>query len=331
VTFGGHAKLDGTLDHSTVTDEDRKAAARVLDEFHQFIDVSVQKVKDYHKLFIFMIYVTFFLSVVSMQARFTSRSGSMYELIKGNLFDVATQTVDQNGVVLDTMASKEVFYDWLDQKLLKTIFVKAPCGDNICEAPDEYPQFQAADDARQFVGCAADCGRAPTKKVTVHFFDAWKLYYAYEEMAYAFEYGFRGKSAVAWGATDSKGNVLIKPQAAWNLCSVNLKQFGYFEEVCIFDGDVFIQGKPYRTAELEEGSSLYAIPKEVDLFEGEWEVRIAYDGFAWPDASNNGEMVNIAYPAVRGHICQGEPDADECVAARVRARLPSRHLRPRAL
>ena len=78
----------------------------------------------------------------------------------------------------------------LQTAVLDSIFTQHDCGDGVCAAPDEYPTFQAADDARQFVGCRADCGLARAATVTVSFFDAWKLKRAHELME------ARGRDAV---------------------------------------------------------------------------------------------------------------------------------------
>ena len=67
--------------------------------------------------------------------------------------------------------------------ILDSIFTDPVCGNAHCETPEEYPAFQAADDARgeaDFSGqqCQADCGPAPTRAVTVNFYDPWKLWCA---------------------------------------------------------------------------------------------------------------------------------------------------------
>ena len=98
------------------------------------------------------------------------------------------------------------------------------------------------------------------------------------------------------------------PVAGWNICSRNLKEEGFFETVCMFDGDVFIEGLPYRTDELEDGGSLFGGSLSFDLFEGLWELRIAFSGFSW---SYDGAEVPIAFPAVRGEICIEGNDGDD--------------------
>ena len=120
------------------------------------------------------------------------------------------------------------------------------------------------------------------------------------------------------------------PVAGWNICSRNLKEYGSFETVCIFDGsdvtdvvdttgavaDNFcdtgdteyfcIDGLPYRTTELAYAGSQpgdfsgFGDKLTVDLFDDEWELRIAFKNFAW---EKDGSKVDIAFPSVRGQIC----------------------------
>ena len=109
--------------------------------------------------------------------------------------------------------------------------------------------------------CQADCGPAPTRDVTVNFYDPWKLWYAYQIVDDAFENGWQGLSAFRWGAADVNGERLVTPAAGWNICSKEKKEFGFFEYVCVFDGDVFIEGLPYRTAELDVNSGKFGDSK----------------------------------------------------------------------
>ena len=81
----------------------------------------------------------------------------------------------------------------------------------------------------------------------------------------AFENGWQGLSAFRWGAADVAGARVATPAAGWNLCSLDHREYGFFEEVCIFDGDVFIAGLPYRTAELNRSSSSYQDRRATDL------------------------------------------------------------------
>ena len=59
------------------------------------------------------------------------------------------------------------------QVVVKKIFIDPTCGDGVCEAPEEYPNFHPAHDSREFIGCKADCGKADQAEVTVNFYDPW--------------------------------------------------------------------------------------------------------------------------------------------------------------
>jgi hypothetical protein len=52
------------------------------------------------------------------------------------------------------------------------------------------------------------------------------------------------------------------------------------------------------------------------LFEGEWELRIAYVNFDWGHLSDSvvsDKLTSqIAFPAVRGEVCTGESQARAC-------------------
>ena len=98
-------------------------------------------------------------------------------------------------------------------------------------------------------------------QVTIDFYDPWKLLSALESVDDAFENGWKGQSANDWGAADNKGNRLAPAGAGWNVCSQNLTEYGYFETVCLFDGDIFIEGLPYRTPEVDRGDDARRLPK----------------------------------------------------------------------
>ena len=135
--------------------------------------------------------------------------------------------------------------------MLDNIFVEDTCGDDVCSYPDEYPYFWGCDEMREFSGCETDCGSAETKSVTVNFFDPWKLQAAYDTLENAKNDG--------WNSGDGNGKLEASkytgydttPIAGWNICSRNLKEEGFFEHVCLFDGDIFIDG--LRTDQVRDG------------------------------------------------------------------------------
>jgi len=108
--------------------------------------------------------------------------------------------------------------------VIKNIFIDPTCGNNLCEAPEEYPEFQAAHDSRQFIGCKADCGEADQTEVTVNFYDPWKLFWAYKAIDDAFENGWQGLTAETWGAANIAGERTHDAAAGWNICSKNKKE-----------------------------------------------------------------------------------------------------------
>ena len=143
--------------------------------------------------------------------------------------------------------SKGGIYTWLESNVLDRIFMSSVCGDAVCTIPDEQPYFRGCAEMREFRGCQADCGVAETKQVTVNFFDPWKLQAAYDQVANAAQYGWN--SGDGSGFLDASAYVGSgkSPLAGWNICSRNLKEEGFFEHVCLFDGDIFIDGLPYRS------------------------------------------------------------------------------------
>ena len=92
------------------------------------------------------------------------------------------------------------------------------------------------------------------------------------------------------------------PAAGWNVCSRDKFERGFFEPVCIFDGDIFIDGLPYRTNELEYNGDSFADSIDLNLFQGDWELRIAFDNFTWEGPE--GSEIPIAFPAVRGQVAE---------------------------
>ena len=60
--------------------------------------------------------------------------------------------------------------------------------------------------------------------------------------------------------------------------------------------------------ELASGSENFGGGLSFDLFDGLWELRVAFHGFSWEKAQIE---VPIAFPAVRGEICVEENDGDD--------------------
>ena len=87
--------------------------------------------------------------------------------IRIKLFGPSSGQVVTPKTINDRVMSLEKFLDDVEDTIIGTIFTEPVCGDEKCAAPEEYPEFQAALDARKFVGCRADCGDACPRRPPV--------------------------------------------------------------------------------------------------------------------------------------------------------------------
>lgn len=249
-----------------------KAICCILDAFK-----AEQRMRDgYAGIFKYFVTTGLLLIVVCAQRGFGQSRAEMYQAIKGEMFgstkSVTTPEININQYITDAQS----LYCWLDSHILSRIFDDESCGDGVCHAPEEFPLFSPGSGAREFAGCKADCGIIPTRRVQISFYDPWKLWYATKHMEAAVKWGWRGQTSTTWNSADRF------PGAGWNLCAINHTEYGGFDEVCIFDGDIEIDGKWYRSAELDANSSNFGSSIELDVFEATWELRIAYVNFSWP-------------------------------------------------
>ena len=305
------------------TREVERAAFVVLENIHNRVKKERSMLKSYWKLLGYSCSMLLVLAVVSLQWDMGTMNERLFTVLSDQLFrDQGRPAWSKN----DAEAVEVVGYSkgditlWLETNLLDNIFVPETCGDSICNAPDEFPYYRGHAEMREFVGCEADCGSALTKRVTVNFFDPWKLQAAYDQVANAAAHGWNsGDGNGLMDASKYKGHD-TSPIAGWNVCSRNLKEEGFFEPVCLFDGDIFIDGLPYRSRELDDGSDDFAGSFSFDLFDGLWEVRIAFEGFSW---QYNGQEVPIAFPSVRGELCVD--DVDDRPMCRLWDPCPSAH------
>ena len=86
------------------------------------------------------------------------------------------------------------------------------------------------------------------------FFDTHKLKHAFAEVNDALVGGHRGLAAYDYGVVSPEGAVLHTPAAGWNVCSKDKSEFGFFETVCIFDGDISVDGLPCVLSQFALGS-----------------------------------------------------------------------------
>lgn len=281
----------------------------MLRAFMQELSYDAEMASQYRKFSIFLVYTILLLVVISMQRHVGVKSiRDQYLALHDKYFDFGESiTHDSAEEPSDRMQDFTAVQRHLREVILPTIFQESDCGNNKCDRPDEYPTWAAGDDARTFPGCASDCGNVDTTNVTVRFFDPWKIKHAVDFMtALSTESSVQGFSPREWGVLDGKDDLIAVPTAGWNICHKTDREQGYLVTVCIFDGDVTIDTFPFRTAELNASSSFFGLPKRVQLYEGEWELRLGYQNFAWRHPET-GEDVQFAFPAVRGEICIENP------------------------
>ncbi|KAH8047302.1 hypothetical protein JL720_16154 [Aureococcus anophagefferens] len=168
------------------------------------------------------------------------------------------------------------------------------CGDGFCEPRDENPSYDPDPYEREG---APSSGRGR---------------------------GARGRLARrvgGWGRYDA--DAPDQARGGWNACHATDRSWGTPETVCLFDGDVQINGLPYRTAELDVESSSFGESKVLDLYAGTGSCATPSTASPGPtlykDLENpSGKAVQIGFPAIRGQICtrHGHERRDAGAAAR---------------
>jgi hypothetical protein len=269
------ATLAVAADVAQATEKARSLALKVRER----VGGDARMKSGYFKLAQFIVSTIVMLCLVSAQSGFGVERSNLYQALMGAMFGL-TGSVAGSFVDISTRVSDpHMALQWMETYILDPIFAGEACGDGTCQSPEEQPIFQASTEARSFgASCRADCGVAPTRNARVEFNDPTKLYFAYKHMEAARAYGWRGADASRWGASD------LVPVAGWNVCTTDRPQFGLDEDqVCVFDGDVVIEGRSYRSYELDvDQPTSFGESYDLELFDGAWEVRVAYDNFAWP-------------------------------------------------
>ena len=265
----------------------------VVSEIHVLAQQFSADIARYRLLGRYLFLVLLFLIVLLAQ-RSSDGAASIGDSIRSALFSDASNSLNSDGRVTDKFDSSAHIISWLEA-MVEQIYDLPTCGDSVCEGPEEFPSFNPAADAREFAPCKADCGDLDTEMISVriNFDDVEKLRNAYERRDAMIKGGsFAGASAAYWGIDTTT------PLAGWNVCSRDKTEFGFFVNVCLFDGDVVIEGLPYRQDELDVNDASFGGSFDLELFEGNWELRIAYVDWL----SNAAPFDTTAFPAVRGSL-----------------------------
>lgn len=277
----------------------------MLKTFLNEISYDADMAKSYRKFAVFLFYTIVLLVVISMQRHVGDVSiREQYLALEDAYFGfgdgITRNTAEESS---DRMDDFTQVIDHLRDVVLATIFKGNDCGNGACDRPDEHPTWDPGDEARNFGGCGADCGVVDTTNVTVRFYDPWKLKQAVDLMtALSQESSVDGLTPAEWGVVDGDGVLISPPAAGWNICHKTDKEQGFIATVCVFDANITVDTMPFRSEELNASSSLFGNSKTVKLYEGEWELRIGYQNFAWTHPET-GKDVHFAFPAVRGEIC----------------------------
>ena len=104
--------------------------------------------------------------------------------------------------------------------------------------------------------------------------------------------------AESWGVLDDAGALDRAPAAGWNVCHRADTQYGHFDRVCLFDGDIFDEGLPYRTDEvgepLDEDVAVEGLPYRTD------EVRTTAGD---PQATRRSISITVVARCARSRSC----------------------------
>lgn len=301
------ANGDGVLDRDEFTalmgsfDSMReRVAADVVGELSSQLLAWCEVSSGWRALAKYVLFVLATLTVYIWQHSHAAVAKSMADTIYNTL---ASPYTESGRDVPASFLTKSRIFDWWEALAVQG-WAKPTCGDGFCEAPDEFPTFIATwgahlPGAREFSPCFADCGSyGPGEVVTVEFDDLMKLMHSYGQYDRLLEHGY-GYSASFYGFESDEA----EPAVGWNVCSRDVFEYGHFEPLCLFDGDIFIDGLPYRTAELNRSDALFGGKIDLTLFNGAWEVRIAADDrWRWYMQSDMATWTQVAYPAIGGTV-----------------------------
>lgn len=117
--------------------DDPKTATDVVHALYAKYKKNYNRRTDYVALFSFLVFVTFYLSILFMQRK-AEEAYSLTSTLTAAFIPAAT-----------TMGGKNEVLNWIDS-VVTTSWVEPQCGDGRCEAPFEFPEYGR-------FGCKADC------------------------------------------------------------------------------------------------------------------------------------------------------------------------------
>lgn len=281
----------------------RSIVVLMLRQFDHEVLYDLRMAHAYRTFMLFVTYAAFLLITISLQRHVGNVSvNEQYQAIEDRYFGFGDAIIRNDAeVVGDRIEDWTAVQDHIRNVVLDAMFSDETCGNDFCDVPDESPAWLPG--GREFPGCSTDCGTVDTTTVTVHFFDAWKYKHAVEMIeALATETDVRGFTPRQWGVLDDDGALAAVPVAGWNICHKTDREQGFNRQVCVFDGDVFVDTLPFRTEELDVSSTSFGGSFSAQLYAGDWELRMAFQNFHWTHPET-GELTQMAYPAVRGKIC----------------------------
>lgn len=281
----------------------RSIVVLMLRQFDKEILYDLRMAHAYRTFTLFVSYAAFLLITISLQRHVGNVSvNEQFQAIEDRYFGFGNDIIrDESEIVGDRIEDWTGVQNHIRDVVIDAMFDEQSCGNDFCDVPDEYPAWFPG--GREFPGCSTDCGNVDTTTVTVHFFDAWKYEHAVNMIqALATETDVRGYTPRQWGVLDEDGALAFVPIAGWNICHKTDREQGYNRQVCVFDGDVFVDTLPFRTEELDVSSTAFGGSFSAELYAGDWELRMAFQNFNWTHPET-GESVQMAYPAIRGKIC----------------------------
>ncbi|KAH8075532.1 hypothetical protein JL721_1544 [Aureococcus anophagefferens] len=300
-------------------DDDAALVARgILAGFLRRVRTDDVMLASYYRLLRFLVYVLAIVTVIAMQLGvFEGNTTVTYATVRDAIYHLSGEIIpnDAPGDIAGSVNGWDVYVDGVEA-VIDAVFQEEACGDGLCSRTDEMPSWDPGEFVlgsrdggapRDFEGCASDCGAQLTTNVTVSFYDAWKLAAHTDLVRAVIAEGRLCDDAGACYSTEAWQ--YAEPRAGWNLCHDSDTEFGVdATTVCVFDGDFFVDGLPFRSSELDSAHESFGSAVTLALYGGDWEVRYAFSGYVWTHPTRASPYA-VAFPAVRGKVCYVEPGA----------------------